>query len=543
MKSETRNTSGYLLKLVLKYKGFVCFRILLGVAGVLSGLFFIMSFRKAVDIATHAVDGSLKLQLLLMTLFIVAGIVLSSLSSWFSNTKYVSAGNSLKHDLLSRVVSLDWHLSMKQHTGDIISRLEKDINEVTSFVIGTLPGAVVTLFQLIVYSVYFFTLDYVLAIILILLIPVGYLAFRKYMKIVLKANREVRKAESRVVMSAEETLRNRTVVKSLSVEEKRLQNFGTEQDAYNRKFVRRTLIGVFGGILMKGGSGLCFLFVFVWGVLRLYNGGITFGTLTAFMQLVSRIQGPAVDLSRLSSSLVSVRTSVERLLELTSGEIERDETPQHLGGEVGLRVRSLSYSYPEGGNRVIDGLDFDLKPGTSIAVVGETGKGKTTLARLILSLVRPDNGEISFYNGSECVAASKATRCNIAYVPQGYSLFAGTIRENLGIVNSGATDEEMVAALKCAAADFVFDSREGLDTRVGEGGGGLSEGQAQRVAIARALLSGGGLLLFDEATSALDDDTEQRVLENIMREYANYTMLFITHSGNVAKKCDRILYL
>lgn len=543
MKSETRNTLGYLLRLVLKYKGFVFFRILIGVAGVLSGLFFIMSFRRAVDIATHSASGSLKVQLLLMTLFIVAGIVMSSLSSWFSNTKYVSAGNSLKHDLLSHVVSLDWHLSMKQHTGDIISRLEKDITEVTSFVIGTLPGAVVTLFQLIVYSVYFFTLDYVLAIILMLLIPVGYLAFRKYMKIVLKANREVRKAESRVVMSAEETLRNRTVVKSLSVEEKRLQNFGAEQDAYNRKFVHRTLIGVFGGILMKGGSGLCFLFVFVWGVLRLYNGGITFGTLTAFMQLVSRIQGPAVDLSRLSSSLVSVRTSVERLLELTSGETEKNETPHHLGKEVGLRVRSLSYSYPEDGNRVIDGLDFDLKPGTSIAVVGETGKGKTTLARLILSLVSPDNGEISFYNGSECMAASKATRCNIAYVPQGYSLFAGTIRENLCIVNSRATDDEMVAALKCAAADFVFDNREGLDTRVGEGGGGLSEGQAQRVAIARALLSGGGLLLFDEATSALDDDTEQRVLENIMREYANCTMLFITHSGNVAKKCDHILYL
>lgn len=376
-----------------------------------------------------------------------------------------------------------------------------------------------------------------------LLIPVGYLAFRKYMKIVLKANREVRKAESRVVMSAEETLRNRTVVKSLSVEEKRLQNFGAEQDAYNRKFVHRTLIGVFGGILMKGGSGLCFLFVFVWGVLRLYNGGITFGTLTAFMQLVSRIQGPAVDLSRLSSSLVSVRTSVERLLELKSGETEKNETPHYLGKEVGLRVRSLSYSYPEDGNRVIDGLDFDLKPGTSIAVVGETGKGKTTLARLILSLVSPDNGEIFFYNGSECMAASKATRCNISYVPQGYSLFAGTIRENLCIVNSRATDDEMVAALRCAAADFVFDNREGLDTRVGEGGGGLSEGQAQRVAIARALLSGGGLLLFDEATSALDDDTEQRVLENVMREYANCTMLFITHSGNVAKKCDRILYL
>lgn len=536
MESETRNTLGYLLRLVLKYKGFVFFRILTGVAGVLSGLFFIMSFRRAVDIATHSAGGSLKLQLLLMTVFIVAGIVLSSLSSWFSNTKYVSAGNSLKHDLLSHVVSLDWHLSMKQHTGDIISRLEKDITEVTSFVIGTLPGAVVTLFQLIVYSVYFFTLDYVLAIILMLLIPVGYLAFRKYMKIVLKANREVRKAESRVVMSAEETLRNRTVVKSLSVEEKRLQNFGAEQDAYNRKFVHRTLIGVFGGILMKGGSGLCFLFVFVWGVLRLYNGSITFGTLTAFMQLVSRIQGPAVDLSRLSSSLVSVRTSVERLLELMSGETEKNETPHHLGKEVGLRVRSLSYSYPEDCNCVIDGLDFDLKPGTSIAVVGETGKGKTTLARLILSLVSPDNGEISFYNGSECVSASKATRCNIAYVPQGYSLFAGTIRENLCIVNSRATDDEMVAALKCAAADFVFDNREGLDTRVGEGGGGLSEGQAQRVAIARALLSGGGLLLFDEATSALDDDTEQRVLENVMREYANCTILFITHSGNVAKK-------
>lgn len=543
MKFETSKTFGYLSRLVVRYRAFLLLRIMIGAAGVLSGLFFIMSFRRAVDIATHSAGGSLGVQLILMTLCILAGIAASSLSSWLSNTKYVSAGNSLKHSLLSHVLSMNWQQSSIQHTGDIINRMEKDIAEVSGFVISTLPGAVITVFQLLVYSVYFFTLDYMLALILLLLVPIGFLAFRKYMKIVLKANREVRKAESHVVMSAEETLRNRTAVKSLSIEDRRMQNFGSEQENYNRKFVRRTLIGVFGGILMKGGSGLCFLFVFVWGVLRLYNGGITFGTLTAFMQLVSRIQGPAVDLSRLSSSLVSVRTSVERLLELTSFEREKDEEPCHLGREVGLRVKSLSYSYPEDGNRVIDNLDFDLAPGTSIAVVGETGKGKTTLARLILSLVSPDSGDMCFYSGSNSVPVSRATRCNISYVPQGYSLFAGTVRENLCIVNSKATVEEMTGALRCAAADFVFDSREGLDTKVGEGGSGLSEGQAQRIAIARALLSGGGLLLFDEATSALDEDTEQKVLENIMSRYKGYTMLFITHSSSVAKMCDRILYL
>lgn len=543
MKTETYGVWRYLYVLIGKNLGFFLIRVLLGGAGVMSGLFFIMSFRRAVDIAVHSAGGNLMIYLLLMAFCIIGGILFSSLSSWLGSRKYVSVGNTLRSEMMTQIMMQEWSESVKMHTGDILNRLDKDISEISGFVTKTLPVAAITVFQFIVYSVYFFMLDYLLAIILIMLIPFGYILFRRYSGMILQANHNLRKAESCVMTSAEESLRGRTIVKSLSVEKVRMQDFERVQNHYTSCFDRRTVVGVLGSIMLKGGSGLCFLLVFVWGVLKLNNGGITFGTLTAFMQLVSRIQRPAVDLSRLSSSVVSVRTSVERILELYSSGSEMNVAPLLLNGSIGIKARSVSYSYSGSDRKVIENLNFDLKPGGSLAILGETGVGKTTLARLLLSLVKPDSGDILFYNDDFSVPASSSVRCNISYVPQGFSLFAGTLRENLLAVNPDVSEDEMISALRCASADFVFMEGAGLDMMVGESGNGLSEGQAQRIAIARALLSRGGIMLFDEATSALDEATEIGIVENIMRVYTRHTKIFITHSRAVAEKCDRFLLL
>ena len=236
--------------------------------------------------------------------------------------------------------------------------------------------------------------------------------------------------------------------------------------------------------------------------------------MTAFLQLVAQIQNPTIELSRQVPAFIRSTTSAERLAELCDEPTEPEENPVRLEGKTGIRIENLTFTYHESGQRIFSDFSHDFAPGSQTAILGKTGIGKTTLMRLILALTSPDSGRIMFYNeyGSE-VPASQATRRNLSYVPQGNTLFSGTIRDNLRMGNPDAGDEEYSRALHLAAADFVMDLPDGLDTRCGEHGVGLSEGQAQRIAIARGLLRPGGILLLDEPSSSLDTETEKILLE------------------------------
>ena len=191
---------------------------------------------------------------------------------------------------------------------------------------------------------------------------------------------------------------------------------------------------------------------------------------------------------------------------------------------------------------VIESADISFDQGFNV-LTGETGAGKTTLIRLILALVRPTRGRVVLYDGEHEVEASSLTRANLVYVPQGNTLFSGTIRDNLLLGNPNATDVDLWRVLHIACADFVEQLPDGLDTSCSERGGGLSEGQAQRIAIARSLLRDGSILLLDEATSALDPDTEQRLLQRIASELKGKTLIFITHRPSVLEYCSRVLHV
>lgn len=537
------NTSKFLYSLCRESSGYIIFRIAVGVASVLSGLFFIISFRNAVDVAVGNINGNLILQLVLMGVFIILNILFYSVGVWIGNRKYVKFGNEQRNRLFSKVLYMPWHVSSKMHTGEIIHRLDKDITEVSGFIVNTLPLLFVTVIQLSVYFIYMFFMDKLLTILLFAALPLAFVLYRLFLKRSVRANRNLKFAEADVFKSVEESLNGRSLVKSLSVEEYHIGVFSDKQENFREHFLRYSRLNVLGGVLLKAGSSLGLLLVFIWCVFRLYSGMITFGMMTAFMQLVSRIQKPAVGISRVFSSVASLKAAVERLSEYLSVRTEYGSRKVRFDGRVGLRVSNLYFSYPDTGKSVFENLSFELSPGKSIAIMGETGKGKTTLARLILALCRPDNGSICFYSGNLEYEAVPETRCNVAYVPQGYSLFSGSVRDNLRAAASGADDNVMVEALKMASADFVLESEQGLDMLVGERGTGLSEGQAQRIAIARALLSESSVILFDEATSALDEKTESEVLSNIMANYKEKTLLFITHNRNVALLCDSVLVL
>ena len=231
-------------------------------------------------------------------------------------------------------------------------------------------------------------------------------------------------------------------------------------------------------------------------------------------------------------------------MEIEESPVDQQGEPILMEGGAGIRINQVCYTYPGGHRRILDNLSCDFPLGSRTAILGETGAGKTTLIRLILALTSPQQGSVEFYNGSRSITASPLTRCNIVYVPQANTLFCGTIRSNLLMGNPRATEQEMREALHQACADFVFQLDEGLDTRCGENGNGLSEGQNQRICIARALLRGGNILLLDEASSALDTQTEVQLLGNLQAWMKpNQTLLFITHRPGVLKICERQLHI
>ena len=258
--------------------------------------------------------------------------------------------------------------------------------------------------------------------------------------------------------------------------------------------------------------------------------------MTAFLQLVGQVQRPISKIARQIPTLIHTITSIDRLGELDLPQEEKGE-PVRLAGQLGIRFSDVDFRYPDGTVNVIEGFSYDFKPGTMTAVVGETGIGKSTLIRLMLALLLPDKGKVEYYNDEETVSASPMTRCNIVYVPQGNTLISGTIRENLLVGKSDATEDEMREALHTAVADFVHDLPEGLDTLCGERGAGLSEGQAQRIAIARGLLRPGGVLLLDEPSSALDSQTESLLVERIRARLGRRTLILVTHNPRTASLC------
>ena len=265
--------------------------------------------------------------------------------------------------------------------------------------------------------------------------------------------------------------------------------------------------------------------------------------MSAFLQLVNRVQRPARALTNLAPQFVSVFTAAERLMILEDVPLEKQGKQIPLAGPCGIAVRNVTYAYPETPDKVIvRNLSFDFKPGTCTAVIGETGAGKTTLIRMILALLKPVEGSVNIYNVEKDIPVSPQTRCNIIYVPQGNTMMSGTIRENLQMGNVDATDAEMLEALDTACANFVRSLPDGLDTSFSEQGGGLSEGQAQRICIARALLRHCPLMILDEATSALDNETEKKLLNNLLTDKSR-TIIFITHRQVVLEYCDESLHL
>lgn len=512
----------------------------IGLVSVVVSLSSVWAVQHAIDVASHATEGNIYWAVAIMGGLILCDFALNIASVWVQNILGVKAQNRMQQQILDRLLRSEWHGKESRHSGDVLNRLEFDVNSVVVFLTQTIPGALSTLALFLGAFIYLCNLDWRLALVITFMIPLFVLVSKIYVRQMRSLTREVRNQDSKVQSVLQETVQNRMLIKTLESDSAAVHKLEGTQSVLRRKVVKRTIFSVFSNLVLNFGFALGYLVAFLWAAIRMSGGVLTFGQMTAYLQLVNKIQSPARQLTKLVPAFVGVFTAAERLMELEEDPLEEQGDPIVLDAPCGVRLNNISYAYTDADEDVIHNLNFDFRPGSCTAVLGETGAGKTTIIRMILALLKPQKGRVELYNDKECREMSPRMRANLVYVPQGNTLLSGTIRDNLRLGKLDATDEEMRAALHKACADFVMELPDGLDTQCAEQGGGLSEGQAQRISIARALLRDRSIILFDEATSALDPETERHLLQNLLK-HNDKTIIFITHRLAVVDYCDQTL--
>lgn len=512
----------------------------IGLLDVAVSLAQVWAVKNAIDVAAGTIDGNIYVAVAIFGILILASFALSISAIWVRNILGIKAQNQMQRQLLDRMLRAEWHGKESRHSGDVLNRLETDVNVVVDFLAETIPNTLSVLALFIGAFWYLFSMDAMLAIVTIAIIPLFILLSKLYVRQMRNLTRTVRNSDSKVQSVLQETIQNRMLIKTLESGDAMVGKLAGTQQELRQNVVRKTTFSVFSNLILNVGFAAGYLVAFLWAAIRLSQHTLTFGGMTAFLQLVNKIQGPARNLTKLVPAFVSVLTAAERLMELEEDPMEEQGNSIPMEAPCGIRFDNVSYAYDNEEQLTINNLSFDFKPGSCTALLGETGAGKTTIVRMILALLKPKSGAITIYNNKVEEQLSPLLRCNLVYVPQGNTLMSGTIRDNLLLGKPDATEEEMKGALKKSCAEFVMQLPDGIDTICTEKGGGLSEGQAQRIAIARALLRNRPIMIFDESTSALDPETERQLLANILSK-KDKTIIFVTHRPAVVEYCDHTL--
>ena len=542
--------------------------ILLGIIRTLLSLTFVWVCKELVDIATGESQEPLGQWTAFMIACIVLQICCRIASSYCEQYGRINIQNNLRARLFYSLISSRWSGRERFGTGDAVNRLEEDIRVVSELVSSHIPAVVVTFAQLAAASTFLLFISPNLLWALVGLMIAGIIASRLSFRKLRSLSTAIRTKDGEIQQHIQEHLQNRVVALTIIGIERVMATLNTLHNALRTNTIKRlnfhSLNSALLSVSFMGGYAAAFL----WGVYGIKSGAVTFGMMTAFLQLVSQIQMPLSELARKIPAFIHALSSIERLAELENLDPEENAPLCRLEAPAGILFKDVTFSYPDSHSGVLfNSFSHNFLPGTMTVVAGATGIGKSTLVRLMLGLLKPQSGSILIYGSSSNLqsasnlhdaaslhnaasqqsaakshCASKATRCNFKYVPQGNTLLSGTILDNLLMADPKADRERIDAALHIAAADFVHSLPEGLQTICGESGSGLSEGQCQRIAIARALLQSGSVLLMDESTSSLDPATESLVLQNL-RTLSNHTIIFISHREAVMKSADSLLEL
>lgn len=520
----------------------VALNALAGVMATAMSLLFVWCTKHIVDIATGRSLAGWGGAIALLVGALAGQLLFGAVSKRVGTVCQTRFSNSFRSRLFSHLMHAEWTGRERFHSSDAVGRLASDVATVSSTLSSTIPGLFVALVQLVAAFVFLLMLDTRMAWVLVAIMPGAMLLSKLYMRRSHRLTRSIREAESRIQCTMQESLQHRVLISTLLHTDATVRGFDETQNRFFSLVLKRNDISIFAGSAVTAGFMAGYTLAFLWCAFGLQSGAVTFGMMTAFLQLVGQVQRPVVDVAGRVPVFIQTSVAIERINEILAIPCEKTDQIIEIAAPVGLRLTNVSFAYPDS-ETVIRNLSHDFAPNSLTAVAGPTGTGKTTLLMLMLGLLRPSQGNITFYNRNTEVEASPATRANIVYVPQGNSLLSGTVRSNLLLARPEATDEEMTRALLDAEARFVLDLPLGLDTPCGERGHGLSEGQAQRIAIARGLLGHGSVLVLDEPSSALDAATESRLIENLGRIALSRTVIIVSHSPRLLASCKDIIHL
>lgn len=540
----------WLLSFTSKYRLQVVLYIVIGLVSTAMGLGVNVASKYLIDsIISHNSETILKSAVFAVTLGITQ-IVVSAVISRIASIVGTKISSEIRESVYEHITYSKWESIRKFHSGDLLNRMEGDVASVSSSVVSFIPSIFTKAAQFIGCLTVVLYYDPTMAVFAFMSAPFLVLSSRITTKMVRKYNKENREMNGKILSFYSESIQNLQTIKAFDLTKRYVEQMRINLQLHRKIRLDQDKFSLVMSLCMSLIGLVVAYSCYGWGVYRLWQGMITYGTMTLFLQISGQLTNSFSSLVSLLPSAISIATSAGRIMEITDLPLEEGknkseaEKMEKSANENGVTIicDSLKYTYPDGDKPVVNKASFRAEPGETIAFVGPSGEGKTTLLRLILGLVEPDSGEIVLETkGGKRTHISECTRRFCSYVPQGNAIFSGTVADNLRIVRPEATDEELIDVLTAADAwSFIKELPHGLNTEISEKGVNFSEGQVQRMSIARAILRDAPIIVMDEATSALDAKTEETVLKNMMKAYPNRTRIITTHRTSMLQYCTRV---
>ncbi|MCD7717016.1 MAG: ABC transporter ATP-binding protein/permease [Lachnospiraceae bacterium] len=543
----------------------------LGLTGTVVSLLSSLVSRDLVDIITGHETGLVVQTFCMMIGLNIGNTIVSMISNYASEWISMKVDAEIKSEIFEKILVTDWESLTNYHTGDLLTRWSSDASQISSGVLSFIPNAIIYAFRFISAFAMVIYYDWTFAVFAFMGMPVSLLLSRKLMRRMVNNNKRSAAMGAKMSGFNQEAFSNIQTIKAFGLISLYVQHLKDLQKEYIDMKLDFQRMSVWTSLLLTTVGLVVSYASYGWGIYRVWSGAISYGTMTMFLSLSGTLTGALSNITSLVPDAISLTTSAGRLMDIVempredysnAPEVEKFLQRNRTEG-ISLYAEHIRYAY-QNGTQVFEDATFCAKPHEIVALVGPSGEGKTTMLRLVLALMPVQEGSLTLYakdaraeatlldgeaaedvprefTGLDAIPMSPAARMMFSYVPQGNTMFSGTIAGNMRNVKEDATDEEIVEALKLACAwEFVEKLPDGIYSEIKERGGGFSEGQAQRLSIARALLRKSPILLLDEATSALDVATERRLLRNIMSDKYPRTCIVTTHRPTVLTICDRV---